>query len=146
MRLNDFHALNVARQNEVFAPPHSLLGLSACIQEEAGELAGCILGLTGEKKRKAHKTVADALDGVADLITYASLAAAKLGCTDLEPLLADTFNMVSARSGSRFTIGKVGAEEWTIGDLIDHCNALQARVDALEFERSADQAAQVPHG
>jgi hypothetical protein len=145
MRLNDFHALNRARQLEAFAPPHSLLGLSACIQEEAGELAGCLLGITGEKKRKASKTVADALDGVADLITYASIVAYDLGCTDLESLLADTFNMVSERAGSRFTIGKV-VEEWSLGDLIDHCNALQARVDALEFERSADQAAQVPHG
>lgn len=100
MNLNHFHEANVLRAREAFAPEHSLLGLSACIQEEAGELAGCILGITGEKKRKAHKTRAEALDGVADLITYASLMAAALGCDDLEGLLRDTFNMVSDRAGT----------------------------------------------
>lgn len=101
--LNGFHAVNVARQHEAFAPAHSLMELSACVQEEVGELAGCLLGITGAKKRKAHKTKPDALDGVADAITYLSLVAAQLGCDDLEKLLGDTFNMVSERAGSKLT-------------------------------------------
>jgi hypothetical protein len=98
--LNEFHKVNVDRQHEAFAPPHSLMALVVCVQEEVGELAGCVLGVTGEKKRKAHKTKADALDGVADAITYLSLVAASLGCDDLEKLLGDTFNIVSDRAGS----------------------------------------------
>lgn len=105
MKLNDFHKKNIERQHEAFAPAHSLLGLSACVQEEAGELAGAILGLTGEKKRKAHKTREDVLDAVADCITYLSLVAGAVGCDDLEKLLADTFNMVSDRAGSKIKIG-----------------------------------------
>jgi hypothetical protein len=104
MKLNDFHKANVARQKEVFSPPHSLMGLVLCCQEEVGELSGCVLGITGEKKRKAHKTVEDALDGVADAITYLSLVAAHLGCEDLEGLLAQTFNMVSERAGSTISV------------------------------------------
>jgi len=45
-----------------------------CVQEEVGELAAAILGVTGEKKRKAHLTNADVLDAVADAITYLSPA------------------------------------------------------------------------
>ncbi len=98
--LNEFHKQNVARQHEAFAPPHSLLALVACVQEEAGELASAVLGVTGEKKRKAHLTRSDVLDAVADCMTYLSLVAASVGCDDLERLLGDTFNMVSERAGS----------------------------------------------
>lgn len=98
--LNDFHRQNVARQHEAFAPAHSLMALTACVQEEVGELAAAVLGVSGEKKRKAHLTNADVLDAVADAITYLSLVAATAGCDDLEKLLGDTFNMVSKRAGS----------------------------------------------
>ncbi len=104
MKLNEFHAQNIRRQHEAFAPAHSLIELSACVQEEAGELAGAILGVTGAKKRKAHLTNADVLDAVADCMTYLSLVAAAAGCDDLESLLADTFNMVSDRAGSSIKI------------------------------------------
>lgn len=98
--LNEFHRANVARQHEAFAPPHSITALVVCVQEEVGELAAAVLGVTGEKKRKAHLTKADVLDAVADAMTYLSLVAASAGCDDLEKLLGDTFNMVSVRAGS----------------------------------------------
>ncbi len=98
--LNEFHRQNVRRQHEAFAPAHSLTALVVCVQEEVGELSAAVLGVTGEKKRKAHLTNADVLDAVADAITYLSLVAATAGCEDLEKLLGDTFNMVSDRAGS----------------------------------------------
>lgn len=106
--LNEFHALNVQRQHEAFAPAHSLTALVVCVQEEVGELAAAVLGVTGEKKRKAHLTNADVLDAVADAMTYLSLVAAAAGCTDLEKLLGDTFNMVSDRANSaiKTTLGQ----------------------------------------
>ena len=100
MSLNEFHAANIKRQHEAFAPPHPLTALVVCVQEEVGELAAAVLGVTGEKKRKAHLTNADVLDAVADAITYLSLIAGAVGCTDLEKLIGDTFNMVSDRAGS----------------------------------------------
>lgn len=104
MNLNDFHKANIARQHEAFAPAHSLAELVVCVQEEVGELAGAVLGVTGAKKRKAHMTREDVLDAVADAITYLSLVAGSVGCEDLEGLLADTFNMVSKRAGSVITV------------------------------------------
>ena len=102
--LNEFHRINAARQHEAFAPAHSLTALVVCVQEEVGELAGAVLGVTGEKKRKAHKTNADVLDAVADAMTYLSLVASSVGCDDLESLLALTFNMVSDRAGSKLRV------------------------------------------
>lgn len=109
--LNEFHKLNIQRQHEAFAPPHPLTALVVCVQEEVGELAAAVLGVTGEKKRKAHLTNADVLDAVADAMTYLSLVAGSVGCTDLEKLLGDTFNMVSDRAGSsiKTTFGQAGA-------------------------------------
>jgi len=98
--LNEFHRANLARQKEAFAPPHPLMALVACVQEEVGELAAAVLGVTGEKKRKAHLTNDDVLDAVADAMTYLSLVAGAVGCEDLESLLGKTFNMVSERAGS----------------------------------------------
>jgi NTP pyrophosphatase (non-canonical NTP hydrolase) len=106
--LNDFHKANHERQHEVFAPPHNLMALVVCVQEEVGELAAAVLGATGEKKRKAHLTKADVLDAVADAMTYLSLVASNVGCTDLEKLLGETFNMVSERAGSKFRVGVDG--------------------------------------
>lgn len=130
MNLNEFHRINQLRGKEDFGREHDLIALAACVEEEAGELAGAvealederlkaslmpllvslqrrcgdlagaILGATGEKQRKAHKTMADVLDAVADCMTYLSLVAGKAGCEDLEGLLARTFNMVSERAGS----------------------------------------------
>ena len=107
MKLNEFHRLNIARQHEAFAPAHSLIELSSCVQEEAGELAGAVLGVTGAKKRKSHKTRDDVLDAVADCMTYLSLVAGAVGCLDLEGLLARTFNMVSERAGSAIKVDGV---------------------------------------
>lgn len=104
MKLNDFHKANNARADEAFAPRHPIMALVACVQEEVGELAGAVLGATGEKKRKAHLTNADILDAVADAITYLSLIAGTCGCDDLEALLGDTFNMVSRRAGSNIFV------------------------------------------
>lgn len=91
MSLNQFHKLNVQRQHEAFAPAHSLTALVVCVQEEVGELAAAVLGVTGEKKRKAHLTNDDVLDAVADAITCLSLVAAAAGCDDLEKLLGKHF-------------------------------------------------------
>lgn len=104
MKLNDFHKANAGRQHEAFAPPHTLEQLVMCVQEEVGELAAAVLGVTGAKKRKAHLTNADVLDAVADAITYLSLVATAAGCTDIEALLANTFNMVSDRAGSSIRV------------------------------------------
>jgi NTP pyrophosphatase (non-canonical NTP hydrolase) len=103
--LNDFHHANYERQREAFAPPHPLMALVACVQEEVGELAAAVLGVTGEKKRKAHLTNADVLDAVADAMTYLSLVASNVGCMDLEKLLGETFNMVSDRANSKIKVG-----------------------------------------
>jgi len=102
--LNEFHRANYERQREAFAPPHPLMALVACVQEEVGELAAAVLGVTGEKKRKAHLTNDDVLDAVADAMTYLSLVASNVGCMDLETLLGKTFNMVSERAGSKITV------------------------------------------
>ena len=102
--LNAFHEANIRRQHEAFAPPHNLTALVVCVQEEVGELAAAVLGVTGEKKRKAHLTKADVLDAVADAITYLSLVAGSVGCDDLETLLGETFNMVSDRAKSKIKV------------------------------------------
>lgn len=111
MKLNDFHKINIARQHEAFAPPHPLMALIVCVQEEVGELAGAVLGVTGEKKRKAHKTREDVLDAVADAMTYLSLVAGSVECDDLEGLLADTFDMVSDRVGSKYKVNHTSLED-----------------------------------
>ena len=100
MNLNDFHKQNARRAAKDFVPEHSLMALVVCVQEEVGELAGAVLGATGEKARKVGKTNEDVLDAVADAMTYLSLVASKAGCEDLEALLGTTFNMVSDRAGS----------------------------------------------
>lgn len=100
MNLNDFHTKIFQRAQIAFHPQHSTMVLVVCVQEEVGELAAAVLGVTGEKKRKAHLTNEDVLDAVADAITYLSLVASSVGCVDLEELLAKTFNMVSDRAGS----------------------------------------------
>ncbi len=112
--LNDFHRMNAARQHEAFAPAHSLMALVVCVQEEVGELAAAVLGVSGEKKRKAHLTSADVLDAVADAMTYLSLVASNVGCTDLEALLGNVFNMVSERCGSKLRTG-LGQKPLVVG-------------------------------
>lgn len=103
--LNEFHRLNALRAGKDFTPEHGLIALVACVQEEIGELAAAALGVSGEKQRKAHLTNDDVLDAVADAMTYLSLVASKVGCTDLESLLGQTFNMVSDRCGSVIKVG-----------------------------------------
>jgi hypothetical protein len=85
--LNDWHKENLARQHEAFAPPHSLEALVVCVGEEVGELCAAMLGVTGEKKRKAHLTNADVLDACADAFTYCALVVGAVGTSDLEGLL-----------------------------------------------------------
>lgn len=114
MKLNDFHAKNIARQHEAFAPAHGLFELLACVQEELGELAEASLGFMGVKKRKAHLTREEALKEAADAITYLSLVVGALGCKDLEGLLASTFNSVSFRAGSGIFVELEGTPRvWT---------------------------------
>lgn len=132
--LNDFHARNWDRMHEAFAPPHDLKALVVCVQEEIGELAGAVLGVTGEKARKAHLTTADVLDAVADAITYLSLVARSAGCEDLEALIGSTFNMVSDRAGSKFKtlLGQEGGERRRI-----------RRELLAEFDLYTDEAARL---
>ncbi len=106
MRLNEFHRRNWDRMHEAFAPPHSLSALMICVQEEVGEIAAAVLGVTGEKKRKEHLTYADVLKETADAITYLSLLARSAGCEDLEKLLAERFDKVSDRAGSSVKVAK----------------------------------------
>jgi NTP pyrophosphatase (non-canonical NTP hydrolase) len=104
--LNDFHRVNAERAKEgVFGPEHDLKALGLCASEEIGEVCAVILGMTGEKKRKAHLTREDLLSEVADAITYLSLIASKVGCADLETVLGERFNTVSKRAGSKLTVG-----------------------------------------
>jgi hypothetical protein len=81
--LNVWHELNFKRMREVFAPAHKTDTLLVCVGEEIGELCAAVLGVTGEKKRKAHKTTADVLDACADAATYLSLFMSSLGYLDL---------------------------------------------------------------
>lgn len=104
MKLNEFHEKNWRRMHEAFPPAHTITALTVCVQEEVGELAAAVLGVTGEKARKAHLTNADVLDAVADAMTYLSLVASAAGCIDLEKLLGDTFNMVSDRAKSTIKV------------------------------------------
>lgn len=134
MRLNDFHEQNRKRQHEAFAPAHSLTVLTVCVQEEVGELAAAVLGVTGEKRRKGHLTNADVLDAVADAITYLSLVAHAAGCTDLEKLLAETFNTVSDRAGSAI---KVAGGSDACCDL---CHGTGAEPEAVEAIRESIRA------
>lgn len=133
MKLNEFHKINIARQHEAFAPAHSLTALVVCVQEEIGELAGAVLGVTGEKKRKAHLTRADVLDAVADAMTYLSLVAGSVGCDDLEGLLAETFNMVSDRVGSKF---KIKSNSEMVCDVLAHLTVLSAAKKLASLVRS----------
>ena len=112
--LNDFHSKNWDRMvaEQAFGPPHGLMALAVCCQEEVGELAAAVLGYSGEKRRKSHLKADDVLDAVADCMTYLSLVARSVGCTDLEKLLGDTFNMVSDRAGSKVKTG--------LGQLCEH--------------------------
>lgn len=125
MSLNDFHLKNWQRMHEAFAPPHDLKALVICVQEEVGELAGAVLGVTKEKARKAHLTNADVLDAVADAITYLSLVAYSAGCEDLEKLVGSTFNMVSDRAGSpiKTMLGQDREENNDGDDLITVCDS-----------------------
>lgn len=81
-----------------FGQAHSPAGLVACIAEEHGEVAACVLGLTGEKKRKAHLTIADLGHELADVVTYCDLLADQYGI-DLGEAVREKFNIVSARVG-----------------------------------------------
>jgi hypothetical protein len=81
--LNKWHELNYRRMGEAFAPAHATDALIVCVGEELGELCAAVLGVTGEKKRKAHKTEADVLDACADAATYLSLVISSLGYSDL---------------------------------------------------------------
>lgn len=97
MDLKEFSKKNMERCLTTFAPGHSTMGFVLCIQEEIGELAAAINGISGEKKRKAHLTKEDALDAVADAVTYLDLLCTQLGGS-LDELLPRVFNMVSERS------------------------------------------------
>lgn len=81
-----------------FGNARSPAGLVACIAEEHGEVAACVLGLTGEKKRKEHLTVRDLGYELADVVTYCDLLADQYGI-DLGEAVREKFNIVSARVG-----------------------------------------------
>lgn len=97
--LKAFARVNMERCATAFAPPHGALALVACISEEVGELSACVLGIVGEKKRKAHLTAKEAGDEIADVVTYLDLLATTLGLS-LNDILRDKFNRVSERCGS----------------------------------------------
>jgi NTP pyrophosphatase (non-canonical NTP hydrolase) len=81
-----------------FGGQHTPAGLVACIAEEHGEVAACVLGLTGEKKRKEHLTVTNLGHELADVVTYCDLLADQYGI-DLGEAVREKFNIVSARVG-----------------------------------------------
>ena len=139
MKLNEFHRANIARQQEAFAPAHSIMALVVCVQEEVGELAASVLGFTGEKKRKAHLGRADVLDAVADAITYLSLVAGAVDCEDLEKLLADTFNMVSERAGSSITVSSAADEIERLREDLAEARAIAER-QCDDTRKDADEA------
>ena len=69
-----------------------------CLAEEVGEVAGAVLGATGQKKRKAHLTAKDVGDELADLVAYADLLTGAFGL-DLGACVAAKWNKVSERIG-----------------------------------------------
>jgi NTP pyrophosphatase (non-canonical NTP hydrolase) len=91
-------AFNLDRQALAFGKKHSPAGLVACIAEEHGEVAACVLGLTGEKRRKEHLTIRDLGHELADVVAYCDLLAAEYGI-DLGEAVQEKFNIVSARVG-----------------------------------------------
>ncbi len=78
-----------------YTPAHWAL----TVAEEVGEIAAAVLGVAGLKKRKAHLTVADIGDEIADAVSYLDLLATRLGL-DLSTVLVGKFNRVSERIGS----------------------------------------------
>lgn len=96
----DFATLRILNHERIesFGRLHSPAGLVACIAEEHGEVAACVLGLTGEKKRKEHLTIADLGHELGDVVTYCDLLADQYGI-DLGEAVREKFNIVSARVG-----------------------------------------------
>jgi hypothetical protein len=103
MDLNEFHGKNWKRMHEAFAPAHNEAALLVCIGEEIGELCGAVLGVTGEKKRKAHKTKDDVRDACADAATYLSLLLFTQGFTDIG-LIEQGISHTSWEKASRVSV------------------------------------------
>jgi NTP pyrophosphatase (non-canonical NTP hydrolase) len=82
------------------------------VVEEIGEVAAAVLGATGKKRRKAHLTMADVGDEIADAVIYLDLLATRIGF-DLGYLVWKKFNAVSERIGSAVKLGDIQTcEPW----------------------------------
>lgn len=68
------------------------------VNEEAGEIAGAVLGTVGKRSKK-HKTVHDIGEEIADCFAYLDILAQRLGL-DMGTIVAAKFNKVSERIGS----------------------------------------------
>jgi len=105
MNMKEFSEKNMLRCKTAFGGKgHTDFGLVLCAQEELGELAAAMLGVSGEKRRKAHLTNDDVLDAIADCITYLDLLCTQRGGC-LDELLPRVFNFVSDRAKSDIKIG-----------------------------------------
>ena len=78
-----------------YGPEHWAL----MIQEEAGEVAGAVIGMLGLKKRKNHLTKEDVGKEIADVVAYAACLAIRCGL-DFQEIIRGKFNEVSERIGS----------------------------------------------
>lgn len=85
-----------------YGPEHWAL----MIQEEAGEVAGAVIGMLGMKKRKNHLTAVDVGKEIADVVAYCACLSERYGCdfTQIMPFqdptlaqFADSFRKVAAR-------------------------------------------------
>lgn len=119
--LNDFHEKNWLRMaSGVFGPPHNLIALTVCVQEEVGELASAALGVTGEKERKAGKTIDDVLDACSDAMSYLSLWLYCSGQRDLQAMfdfhMVDVPNTVSGID----LLSRVAMVQEAAGELASH--------------------------
>lgn len=78
-----------------YGPEHWAL----MIQEEAGEVAGAVIGMLGMKKRKNHLTAVDVGKEIADVVAYCACLAIRCGL-DFQEIVRVKFNAVSDRVGS----------------------------------------------
>lgn len=105
MTFREFSAANRLRCARDFGEPldetsaYGPVEWALMIAEEAGEVAGAVIGAVGLKVRKSHLTAKDVGDEIADVIAYCDLLAGRMGL-DLETIVRNKFNRVSERIGS----------------------------------------------
>ncbi len=89
-----------------YGPEHWAL----MIQEEAGEVAGAVIGMLGMKKRKNHLTAVDVGKEIADVVAYCACLAVRCGLVDFNKVVskdAVTFAMFADELRQRASFRQV---------------------------------------